>query len=51
MSEKEKMSEKLFPLAMIALSLAAGIVYAWHGDLRRCVYFLAAAVLTASVVF
>jgi hypothetical protein len=45
------MSERLFPLAMIALSLVAGVIYAWHGDVRRCVYFLAAAVLTASVVF
>jgi hypothetical protein len=36
---------------MIALSLFAAVAYAGEGDLRRTVYWLAAAVLTASVTF
>lgn len=42
---------KIFPLALIALDLAAGLVYAWHHDFRHAVYWLAAATLTATVTF
>lgn len=38
-----------FPGAIIALSFAAAIVYAWHGDWRRATYWLAACVLNVSV--
>ena len=41
----------LFPTTMIILSLAAAAVYACHGDYRRLIYWMAAAVLTASVTF
>jgi hypothetical protein len=42
--------ENLFPYAMIVLSVGAGLVYAMYaGDLKRSVYFFAAAVLTWSV--
>ena len=40
-----------FPACLIVLDLAAAIVYGWHGDLRRLVYWVAAAILTVSVTF
>lgn len=41
----------IMPGLIIALSFAAAIVYAWHGDWRRTIYFLAAAVLNITVVW
>ena len=38
-----------FPAAIIALSFAAAVIYAWHGDYRRATYWLAATVLNISV--
>ena len=35
-----------FPALLILLDLAAAVVYAIDGDARRCIYWLAAAVLT-----
>ena len=40
-----------FPAALIVLDVAAAVVYAVDGDVRRVVYWLAAAVLTAAVTF
>ena len=45
------MTPKVFPSVLIALDLAAALVYAAHGDWRRLVYWTAAAVLTATVTF
>ena len=45
------MSPKIFPCILIILDIAAAIVYARHGDWRRCIYWLAAAVLTGSITF
>lgn len=45
------MNEKIFPTALIALDVAAAAVYAFGGDVRRTVYWFAAAVLTASVTY
>ena len=42
---------QLFPAALIVLDVAAAVVYAVDGDVRRVVYWLAAAVLTAAVTF
>lgn len=42
---------RIMPAAMILLSVAAAIGYAFAGDLRRTVYWFAAAVITASVTF
>ncbi len=36
---------------MIAVSLGAAAVYAYGADYRRTIYWLAAAVITASVTF
>lgn len=45
------MSEKMLPTVLMAIDVAAGIVYACHGDVKRCVYWLAAATLTATVTY
>lgn len=42
---------KVFPTLLIALDVAAAVVYAACGDWRRTVYWLAAATLTATVTF
>ena len=42
---------QILPTILMAIDLGAGIVYAFHGDLRRAVYWAAAATLTASVTF
>ena len=47
----DDMSEKILPTVLIAIDVAAGIVYACHGDFKRCVYWLAAATLTATVTY
>lgn len=39
----------VMPGAIIALSLCAAIVYAWHGDWRRAIYWAAAVALNLSV--
>jgi hypothetical protein len=44
-------SVKFFPCVMIALSVSAAAVYGNHGDIRHTIYWIAAAVLTASVTF
>ena len=42
---------QIFPTILILLDIAAAIVYAWHGDWRRMIYWLAAAVITGSVTY
>ena len=43
--------EYLFPCLIIALNLGAAIVYGVQGDVRKVVYFVAAAVLNIAVTF
>nr|BDD45333.1 hypothetical protein 10 [Elusimicrobiota bacterium] len=43
--------EKVFPTILIVLDIAASIVYLVAGDIRRCVYWLAAATLTVCVTY
>lgn len=45
------MNPKIFPSVLIALDLAAALVYACCGDFRRMTYWTAAAVLTATVTY
>ena len=45
------MNPKLFPTILIFLDLAASLVYVSGGDIRRCVYWFAAAVLTYCVTY
>ena len=41
----------IFPTVLIALDIGAAIVYAVGGDLKRAVYWFAAATLTAKVTY
>ena len=42
---------KLFPTILIALDLFSAAVYAFDCDWRRVIYWIAAAVLTATVTY
>jgi hypothetical protein len=42
---------KIFPTILILLDIAAGVNYLCYGDLKRFVYWMAAATLTATVTF
>lgn len=42
---------KIFPVLLMTLDVCAGIVYACHGDMRKTIYWIAAAVLNAAVTF
>lgn len=42
---------QIFPLALIILDIAAGIVCGCNGEAKRCIYWIAAAVLTVTVTF
>ena len=42
---------KTFPTILIILDISAAIVYGCIGDYRRCIYWIAAAVLTTTVTF
>jgi len=44
-------TEYWFPSALIALDVCAALPYAWHGNWRMAIYWLAAATLTACVTF
>lgn len=41
----------VFPCVLIALDVASGVAYLCHGDVRRFIYWTAAATLTATVTF
>lgn len=41
----------IFPCVLMALDLAAAIVYGCNGDFKKVVYWSAAAVLNAAVTF
>jgi hypothetical protein len=45
------MMTKVFPVAIIVLQVCAAIVYAYNGDVRRTIYWVAATALVASVTF
>ena len=42
---------KVFPITLVILDIAASTVYFYSGDIRRGVYWFAAAVLTSCVTF
>ena len=42
---------KIFPTVLIILSLSAAIVCACHCDIRKTIYWLAAAILNAAVTY
>ena len=41
----------IFPLLLIALDIGAAVIYGFSGDLRKVVYWIAAAVLNVTVTF
>lgn len=43
--------EKIFPSALIVIDIAAAVVSFQVGDVRRSIYWVSAAILTASVTF
>lgn len=45
------MSPKFFPTVLIILDVCAAVVYLTHGDMRKFVYWLSAAVLTTAVTY
>ena len=45
------MLAKILPTVLIVIDVAASIVYACDGDIKRCVYWLSAATLTATVTY
>jgi hypothetical protein len=42
---------KLFPTILIILDVCASVAYLFDNDVRRGVYWLAAAILTATVTY
>lgn len=42
---------KIFPLALIILDTLAALMYVSAGDIRKSVYWIAAAVLNVAVTF
>lgn len=42
---------QILPTVLMTIDVMAGVVYAFNGDLKRCIYWLAAAVLTATVTY
>lgn len=45
------MTKYIFPGAIIVLNIGAAVVYSINGDVRKTIYFIAAAILNASVTF
>ena len=45
------MNQQIFPSILILLDILAAIVYGCHGDLRKVIYWSAAAVLSAAVTY
>ena len=43
--------KRLFPVILILLQIAAGVIYIPSGDFRKVVYWFAAAVLNVVVTF
>lgn len=45
------MSKYIFPVSLIVLDIGAAVMYGVHGDIRKVVYWIAAAVLNITVTF
>lgn len=43
--------EYIFPLLLIALDVGAAVMYLAHGDIKKAIYWIAAAVLNVCVTF
>ena len=45
------MGKFIFPMSLIILDIGAALVYRINGDIRKVIYWLAAAVLNITVTF
>lgn len=45
------MAKYIFPVAIIILNIGAAVMYAINHDVRKTIYFMAAAVLNVAVTF
>jgi hypothetical protein len=45
------MNKFIFPMSLIILDIGAAVVYGINGDIRKVIYWLAAAVLNITVTF
>lgn len=45
------MSKYIFPITLIILDVCAAVVYLYGGDIKKAVYWIAAAVLNICVTF
>lgn len=45
------MNKYIFPVALIVLDIGAAAMYGFNGDIRKVIYWLAAAVLNITVTF
>lgn len=45
------MNKYIFPIILISIDIGAAVVYGIDGDLRKTIYWIAAAVLNAAVTF
>ena len=45
------MSKYIFPVALMLCDIGAAVIYGINGDLRKVIYWVAAAVLNAAVTF
>ena len=43
--------EYIFPICLIILDIGAGVMCAFDGNYKKCIYWIAAAVLNAAVTF
>lgn len=41
----------IFPVTLMVLDVIAAVVYLCNGDVKKCVYWIAAAVLSFTVTF
>ena len=48
---KNMKAEYFFPMLLIALDVGAASVYAFSGDIKKAVYWVAAAILNFCVTF
>lgn len=43
--------ERILPTISVLIAIGASLAYIWKGDIRRTLYWAAAAVLTSSVTY
>jgi hypothetical protein len=44
-------NDQIFPTILIILDVCAAVIYLYDGDIRKTIYWIAAAVLTATVTY